>query len=422
MPSNEGLGLAGRANPFKVLILGGSYGGLAAALNLLDLCNGRPARFTAATAEPFTHGKIPVDITIVDERDGYYHLISSPLALASTEYARTAWTKFDQIPALKNIRFIHGSVRNVDPKTRLATVAETGTQSQRDLSYDFLVAATGLRRVWPVVPQATTRESYLAEADAHITELQNAREGVVIIGGGAVGIEMAAELKMVMPDLKVTLVHSRDKLCSAEPLPDDFKDRCLTTLQEAGVETIMGDRVVETENVAEDGSTVTSIKLGSGRTIRASKVIYAISRSYPTSQYLPATALDEQGYVKITPALNFPEAVPNSQYHFAVGDVARWPGIKRCGAAMHHGQYAAQNIHQLMLQETQGTKPKLTELAEAPPGIGIAVGKQGVAYYPSEGTKYGEDILRLFFEDDLANRICWDYLQLGKEFPTAAKV
>lgn len=113
---------------------------------------------------------------------------------------------------------------------------------------------------------------------------------------------MAAELKMVMPDLKVTLVHSRDKLCSAEPLPDDFKDRCLTTLQEAGVETIMGDRVVETENVAEDGSTVTSIKLGSGRTIRASKVIYAISRSYPTSQYLPATALDEQGYVKITPA------------------------------------------------------------------------------------------------------------------------
>lgn len=103
-------------------------------------------------------------------------------------------------------------------------------------------------------------------------------------------------------------------------------------------------------------------------------------------------------------SLNFPEAVPNSQYHFAVGDVARWPGIKRCGAAMHHGQYAAQNIHQLMLQETQGTKPKLTELVEAPPGIGIAVGKQGVAYYPSEGTKYGEDILRLFFEDDLANR------------------
>lgn len=75
-------------------------------------------------------------------------------------------------------------MRNVDPKSRLATVAETGTQSQRDLSYDFLVAATGLRRVWPVVPQATTRESYLAEADAHITELRNAREGVVIIGGG----------------------------------------------------------------------------------------------------------------------------------------------------------------------------------------------------------------------------------------------
>lgn len=102
--------------------------------------------------------------------------------------------------------------------------------------------------------------------------------------------------------------------------------------------------------------------------------------------------------------LNFPAEVANSQYHFAVGDIAKWSGIKRCGAAMHQGQYAAQNIHQLMLNETRGTQPKFMELSEVPPMIGIAVGKQGVAYYPTDGTKFGEDVLQTFFEDDLANR------------------
>lgn len=56
--------------PFKVLILGGCYGGLSAALNLVDLSEGRAAR-QGNGAVPGHDGKIPIDITIVDERDGY---------------------------------------------------------------------------------------------------------------------------------------------------------------------------------------------------------------------------------------------------------------------------------------------------------------------------------------------------------------
>jgi hypothetical protein len=74
MPSNEGLGgLSSRtaANPFKVLVIGGSYGGLGATLNLLDLCNGRQPRFAGDPPPLSGPGKIPVDITVVDEKDGY---------------------------------------------------------------------------------------------------------------------------------------------------------------------------------------------------------------------------------------------------------------------------------------------------------------------------------------------------------------
>lgn len=71
MPSNEGIAGLARPAPFKVLVLGGSYGGLAAALNLLDLCNGRSSRFAAEPFQPGKFGRVPVDITLVDERDGY---------------------------------------------------------------------------------------------------------------------------------------------------------------------------------------------------------------------------------------------------------------------------------------------------------------------------------------------------------------
>lgn len=58
------------STPFKVLVLGGCYGGLSAALNLVDLSEGRAARQGNGVV-PGHDGKIPIHVTIVDERDGY---------------------------------------------------------------------------------------------------------------------------------------------------------------------------------------------------------------------------------------------------------------------------------------------------------------------------------------------------------------
>ena len=49
MPSIDEVNTADEM-PVKVLVIGGSYGGLAAALNLLDLCKGRTARFRAVAS------------------------------------------------------------------------------------------------------------------------------------------------------------------------------------------------------------------------------------------------------------------------------------------------------------------------------------------------------------------------------------
>ena len=93
--------------------------------------------------------------------------------------------------------------------------------------------------------------------------------------------------------------------------------------------------------------------------------------------------------------------MPNADSHFAAGDIVSWSGIKRAGGAMHQGHYSATNIHQLMLQKATGHTPKLLELVEVPPMIGLAVGKKGMSYDPVSGVGSGEETMKIFFGDDL---------------------
>lgn len=114
---------------------------------------------------------------------------------------------------------------------------------------------------------------------------------------------MAAEIKALYPSQKVILVHSRERLLSAEPLPDDFKERVASVLQEEGVEVVLGKRVMETVSVESEKSSQTwQITLADKTRLQAGHVINAISKSIPTTSYLPKEVLDTDGYVLIQPS------------------------------------------------------------------------------------------------------------------------
>lgn len=130
--------------------------------------------------------------------------------------------------------------------------------------------------------------------------MTTASHGTVVIGGGAVGVEMAAEAKLCHPHTSVKLVHSRDKLLSSEPLPDEVKDLALEALRDAGVEVFLSERVTATTaSIGPDGLPMQTLTLQDGSHLVASQVISAISRSVPTTSYLPKKALDSEGLVKI---------------------------------------------------------------------------------------------------------------------------
>ncbi|KAK5627866.1 hypothetical protein RRF57_003581 [Xylaria bambusicola] len=343
------------------------------------------------------------------------HLIGSPLAMASREYAEKAWVEYKHVKVLQrpNVTFIQGTVANVDCENKKATISEHKTQKTREESYDFFIGTTGLRRAWPVAPQSLTREEYLVEVGTHCDKVVNSTAPVLVVGGGAVGIEMAAELKYLKPSVHVTLAHSRDKLLSAEPLPDMVKDCACELAEQGGVEVLLNHRLAgHTPVKSADGSDLYEVEFTNGHKMTASEVIMAISRSVPSTSYLPQQALNSEGYVNVRPTMHFPVEIPNADAHFAAGDMINWSGIKRCGGALHQGYMAAVNIHQTMLQQLHGKEPEFLKLSEIPPMIGLAVGESAVSY-GTDGMNYGPQVMRLFFEEDLGFRIVWDHLRLS---------
>ncbi|KAK5789023.1 hypothetical protein VI817_008147 [Penicillium citrinum] len=428
MPSNDGAP-GTTSQSYRVLIIGGSYAGLSTALTLVDLSRGQIPRFSYDRDIPPPAHRIPVQITVVDERD--VHLIGSPKSLACEKFASDSWTRFQDIPGLTSagINFIRGSVHSVDFATKTAQINENDSKAKRKESYDYLVVGSGLRRTFPTVPQSLRRDDFIAEVKRHAADIQSSQEGVVVVGGGAVGVEMAAELKVLYPHQKITLIHSRNRLLSSEPLPDDFAQRVDSTLREVGVETILGQRVIDTTAVdVENGCRIWRLTLADGRELTTGLVLSAISRSIPTSTYLSSDALNEDGYVKIHPSLQFSGNIPNAESHYCVGDLAAWPGIKRCGGAMHMGHYAGHNLYEQIMARSAGSKPDIKTLNPFPNVIGLAVGRKAVSWTPDEGTKHGEELMGSLFGEDMGNsnrslrRIisltartdCWNYMRLSE--------
>ena len=90
---------------------------------------------------------------------------------------------------------------------------------------------------------------------------------VVLIGGGAVGMELAGEIKDFYPNTHVTLVHRDAELLNAS-YPKRFRTSALRRLQRTGTRVILDDSLHAVEPSAD--GTVTTTK---GEIIKADMVI-----------------------------------------------------------------------------------------------------------------------------------------------------
>ncbi len=252
----------------KIVIIGGGFGGLRAALDLERQFSTKGARLTGRQGSAFGGKKDPnIQIVLVDKRD--YHLFTPNLfevATADEELTTIKQIKksialpFAEILAGKKIQFVQGECLNIDSAQK--TVQLPG----RTLSYDFLILASGSEsdyygilgakefglplKTLPDALRIRNKIEFVFQAKALDFTKKNLH--FAIAGGGYTGTEVARELKGLLDFLawkynyprekiEIVVVEANSKL--VEGFDDRLSNDAYNRLQELGVHVRVSSRI-----------------------------------------------------------------------------------------------------------------------------------------------------------------------------------
>jgi NADH dehydrogenase len=323
-----------------VVIVGGGFGGLYAARCLR---------------------RAPVRITLIDRRN--YHLFQPLLyqvATAALNPSDIAAPIRSVLRHQKNASVILAEVTSVDPVSRRLTLVDG------DLSYDYLVLATGATHSYfghpeweQFAPGLKTIEDaleirkrvLLAFEAAEREPDRDKRAGwltFVIIGAGPTGVELAGALSEIArqtmirdfrtfdpSSARVILIEGLPRVLP--PYPQSLSESAARQLRHLGVEVLTGALVT---NV--DGH---SVQIGERR-IPTRTVLWCAGVEASSLAQTLGAPLDRAGRVEVDENLN----VPGHPELFVIGDLAAVkqadgrpvPGV--APAAIQAGQYAAKQI------------------------------------------------------------------------------
>ena len=333
----------------KVVILGGGFGGLAAAQKMK---------------------RVPVEITLIDRRN--FHLFQPLLyqvATGSLSPGEIAAPLRSVLSRQKNARVLLGEAVDVDPDAKRVILRDGDSYP-----YDSLVVATGSQtsyygnedwRKWAPslksVEEATAirhKILYAFERAERAATEEEARVWLtfVIVGAGATGLELSGALaeiaretlrhdfrKIRPQEARILLLEGAPRVLGA--YPEDLSAKAEKLLTRLGVEVVKGVMVT---NIGPEGVT---FKRGDATELLAARtVIWAGGVTAPPfgerlAQRTKAET-DRSGRIKVAPDLT----IPNYPDIFIIGDLAHagdekgkpLPGVAQ--VAMQGGAYAAKTI------------------------------------------------------------------------------
>jgi len=201
------------------------------------------------------------------------------------------------------------TVSRVDPKARRLTLRSGG-----EFRYDKLVLATGSRPRKLDVPGATLRNLYYLRSMNDSKTIREAAESArraVVIGGGFIGMEVAAVL--AQKKIEVTMVVSEDRIWKRLFTPE------MSSFFE-GYYAACGVRIVKNAKVTGFGGTdaVRSVELGKDGEIECDLVVAGVGAA-PSIEILGDSGLEISDGVVVNEYL---EASEPGVY--AAGDIASY--------------------------------------------------------------------------------------------------
>lgn len=318
----------------KVIIIGGGFAGVAAALKLQHHC----------------------DVLLFDVKEHFEFTPSVPRVLVEPNHVFNVRIPYTHI--LRQAKVLVEEVVELSP-----TYVRT---SKNTYPFDFAVIATGARYddKWLEDPSvflpyfSKPRKERLCQQ-----KLELAQE-VLVVGGGTVGVEIVGEIVDNWRDKKITLITSSDRL-----LP-----RCPTKATKAAEEFMRRNEVVIVFNERVLNKCGSLYKTDQGTEIRADAA-FICTGIRPNTQFLHPhfqQNINERGFVHVNKHLQM-EMQPHI---FVAGDIALIDEEKLAQSAALEGDVVASNILRLIKD-----KP-LRSYEPGPLPIAVSLGKfDGIFIY-----------------------------------------
>ena len=176
---------------------------------------------------------------------------------------------------------IHGEATDI-------TASEILLDTGEKVDYSYLAIATGVSQPFPAKVLATDREKACGELRTMQEAIKSANN-IAIVGGGAVGVEIAMDIKSFNPEKQVTLVHSRKQLLPR--FGSKLHDYAFDALKKQGVKVILQERpqivAADAEGQAGSDSDKKALRFSDGRVEAFDLVVSRIM----VFSFLKATAL-----------------------------------------------------------------------------------------------------------------------------------
>lgn len=325
-------------------------------------------------------------VLLIEKNSHFQHLFAFP------RFAVT--TNVDTHKAF--IPFVPGTFADCPPgsgtvvRARVSSITKTQVQLDREvdldgkkinsIDYAYLVVATGTKLTAPSTLPGSEKLDGVTYLRKH-AETVVARSNIVLIGAGAVGVQMAADIKELYPEKNVTLVHSRPQVMNRfhSGLDDIVKQR----FQDLGIALKLGSRVKLPESgYPTDGSTF-NVEFEDGTSIPADLAVICTGMT-PQSEVISSIApyaIQKDRFINTRPTLQISsDEIDNI---FAVGDIANTVAHKAARPGSKQAETVAKNIEHLEKQEA--LEPyEVTD----PPAIHLTLGltKNVVFRNPAKGS------------------------------------
>ncbi|KFQ23183.1 Apoptosis-inducing factor 2, partial [Merops nubicus] len=233
--------------------------------------------------------------------------------------------------------FRQGRVVGIDPERQQVLLSDG-----EELHYSHLILATGSDGPFPgKFNKDIEMESAIQIYEDMIKEIEKS-ERIVVVGGGAAGVEMAAEIKTEYPAKEVILIHSAIALADAELL-DSVRQVVKEILLRKGVRLLLSERVSDVENLTPNRFQKDMVvRTEKGTEVVADMVILCTGIKINSSAYAAAFGdkMASNGALKVNKHLQ----VEGYENIYAIGDCADLKEPKMAYHAGLHANIAVTNI------------------------------------------------------------------------------